>query len=292
MALTLGHPGAEKLSLTSEVLNDIPHIRRGEVPDCDTCRLIKSVRKQSREAPNNPATKKLERVFIDTWGPYKHLSLGGKRYMAVIVDEFSRMSWVFFMVHKSEVLKILPEWKSESELESGENLIKVRTDGAPELKKAVGLLEVIHETTTANTPEQNAKVERMNRTLVTKARSMLAGPGLPKRLWAEAIATACYLNNLLASHNNRKSPLEIWTGNKPSAKHLKVYGCVAYIHIDKNKRDKLDLNAKKGVFVGYRRSTKQYRILDPKTGTITEVSHVVFREHQLLKEPMSHHYVV
>ncbi|POS84578.1 hypothetical protein EPUL_005025, partial [Erysiphe pulchra] len=74
----LGHPGAEKLSLTSETICDMPYIRQSEVPDCNTCYLTKSVRKQSREAPRNSASKKLERVFIDTWGPYKYPSLGGK----------------------------------------------------------------------------------------------------------------------------------------------------------------------------------------------------------------------
>lgn len=213
-------------------------------------------------------------------GALQTAPLAGRRYMLVIVDEFSRMSWVFFMVHESDVLKILPEWRRESELESAEKLINVRTDEVPELKKAVGILKVIHETTTANTPEQNAKVERMNRTLVTKARSVLAGHGLPKSFWAEAMMTACYLNNILSTQDRKKSPLGLWTGRKPSVKHLKVYGCIAYIYIDKNKRDKLDLNARKGIFVGYRRSTKQYRIFDPKTGTIIESSHVIFVEDQ------------
>ena len=276
----LGHPGPEKLSLISQAVTGMPRIKNDHILDCNTCNLTKSVRKQSREIPENLASKCLERVFIDTWGPYKHTSLGGKQYMLVIVDEFSRMSWVYFMKHKSDVLNILPVWKREVELESGKKLVKVRSDGAPELKRAISDLLVIHETTTANTPEQNAKVERMNRTNVTKARSMLAGPGLPKRLWAEAMSTACYLNNITPSVNRHKSPFELWTGNKPSVKHLKVYGCVAYVYVDKNKRDKLDLNAKKGVFIGYRRSTKQYRILNPRTGSIIESSHVVFREDQ------------
>lgn len=274
----LGHPGGEKLSLISQAVAGMPLLRRGDAPDCNTCNLTKSVRKQSQEEPANMATKPLERVFIDTWGPYKHRSLSGKRFMLVIVDEFSRMSWVYFMAHKSDVLDILPNWKKEVELESGKYLVKIRTDRAPELKKAVSSLKVIHETTMADTPEQNAKVERMNRTIVMKARSMLAGPGLPKRLWAEAMATACYLNNLTPSADKRKSPYELWTGNKPSVKHLKVYGCIAYVHIDKSHRDKLDLNAKKGIFIGYCRTNKQYRVLDLKTGSIIESSHVTFKE--------------
>ena len=136
--------------------------------------------------------------------------------MLVIVDEYSRISWVYFMAQKSEVLKILPEWKHRAELESGERLVKVRSDGALELKKAINMIGSIHESTTADIPEQNAKVERMNRNIVTKARSMLAGPGLPKRLWAENMATACYLRNITPSLDSTKSPYEIWTGDRPN----------------------------------------------------------------------------
>lgn len=276
----LGHPGAEKLFLISQTVDGVPSIRKSESLDCHTCNSTKSVRHQSRQTPSNPAMKRLERVFMDTWGPYKYPSIGGSKYMLVIVDEFSRMSWVYFMAQKSDVLSVLPTWKNKVELESGEKLIKIRTDGAPELKKAVLNVGVIQEVTTADTPEQNAKAERMNRTIVTKARSMLIGPNLPKCLWAEAMATACYLRNLTPSVEKDKSPYEIWTGHRPNAKHLKVFGCIAYAHINKKNRDKLDENARKGIFVGYRQTTKQYRIFDPKNRKIIESSHVTFKENQ------------
>ena len=86
------------------------------------------------------------------------------------------------MTYKSDVAEKLLDWKQEAELESGENLIKIRSDGAPEFKKIVKAMGIIHELSTADTPEQNAKAERLNRTIVTKARSMLAGAALPKRL--------------------------------------------------------------------------------------------------------------
>ncbi|RKF60579.1 Retrovirus-related Pol polyprotein from transposon TNT 1-94, partial [Golovinomyces cichoracearum] len=263
-----GYPGAKKLSLASQAVTGMPSFQEADSPACNTCDLTKSIRFQRRGPSENPETKRLERVFIDVWGPYKHRSIGGKRYMFVIVDEYSCMSWVYFMAQKSEVLGLLPEWKHQVELESGERLIKVRSDGVLELKKAIKLLSSIHESTTANTPEQSGKVERMNRTIVTKARSMLAGPDLPKRLWAEAMATACYLRNITSSVEKTMSPYEIWTGHHPSVEHLKVFGCVAYVHVDKV------------IFVGYRKTTKQYRILDPKTGTIIESSHVTFKKDQ------------
>ena len=103
----LGHPGQEKLNILHQAVDGMPFIRTKPLSDCNTCNLTKSVRRQNREAPRNPACKKLERVFIDTWGPYKYPSIGGKRYMLVIIDEYSHMSWVYFMTYKSDVAQVI-----------------------------------------------------------------------------------------------------------------------------------------------------------------------------------------
>ena len=88
----LGHPGQEKMNLFHQAVDGMPCLQTKSLSDCNTCNLTKSVRRQNREPPKNPASKKLERVFVDTWGPYKHPSIGGNRYMLVIIDEYSRMS--------------------------------------------------------------------------------------------------------------------------------------------------------------------------------------------------------
>ena len=77
--------------------------------------------------------------------------------MLVIIDEYSRMSWVYFMTYKSDVAEKLLDWKQEAELESGENLIKIRSDGAPEFKKIVKAMGIIHELSTADTPKKMLK---------------------------------------------------------------------------------------------------------------------------------------
>ncbi|POS82235.1 hypothetical protein EPUL_006495, partial [Erysiphe pulchra] len=72
----LGHPEQEKLCLISQAVTDMPVIRRIYAPDCNTCSFTKSVRHQNREAPKNQSTQQLKRIFIDTWGPYRHFFLG------------------------------------------------------------------------------------------------------------------------------------------------------------------------------------------------------------------------
>lgn len=73
------------------------------------------------------------------------------------------------------------------------------------------------------------------------ARSMLYEKGLPKTFWAEAVYTAVYLLNRCPTKAVRdKTPIEAWSNRKPSAKHLKVFGCICYIHIPKEKRHKIE----------------------------------------------------
>ena len=95
------------------------------------------------------------------------------------------------------------------------------------------------------TPEQNGVSERMNRTLVEMVRSMLSDSKLPPRFWAEALATAAYLKNRSPARAvEGKTPVEALTGEKPNVGNLHSFGCIAYAHIPKDERHKLDPKAR------------------------------------------------
>jgi len=116
--------------------------------------------------------------------------------MLTITDDYSRKSWIYLSKIRDALYDNLVKWRKQVELEADLRLKAIRIDNAKELKKIGELLGVITETTTPYTPEQNGVAERLNRTLITKARSMLAAAELPKKLWGEAVYTACYLRNL------------------------------------------------------------------------------------------------
>ena len=75
-----------------------------------------------------------------------------------------------------------------------------------------------------------------------------------------------------------KNPQEVWTGKKPSIKHLKVFGCDAYVHVPKEKRSKLDNNTGKCIFIGYKDGMKGYKLWNPITKKTVYSRDVVFRE--------------
>ncbi|GLI63719.1 hypothetical protein VaNZ11_006773, partial [Volvox africanus] len=76
-----------------------------------------------------------------------------------------------------------------------------------------------------------------------------------------------------------KTPYELLTGVVPDVSLLRVFGCVAYAHVPKGKRDKLDSRAQKGTFLGYEANSKAYRIL-LGDGRIQITRDVVFLEDQ------------
>ena len=123
-----------------------------------------------------------------------------------------------------------------------EKKIKVlRTDNgrefcSKELEEFFKKCGIARQKATPYTPQQNGVAERMNKTLMERARSMLSGAGLGQELWAEAVDTACYLvNRSPSSALDDKTPQKVWTGKKPSLSHLRVFGCDAYVHVPKKK---------------------------------------------------------
>ncbi len=134
-----------------------------------------------------------------------------------------------------------------------------------------------HELTVPKTPEQNGIAEWMNKTLMETVRSMLADAKLPERFWAEALSTAVYLRNRSPTKSvEGMTPFEAWTGKKPKVDYLRVFGCIAYAHIPKDERKKLDSKAKKCIFLGYGTETKGYRLHDLKKAKVFYSRDVIF----------------
>lgn len=89
---------------------------------------------------------------------------------------------------------------------------------------------------------------------------------------------AYVINRLPLNPNNVKSPYEMIFGEKPTVKHLRVFGSICYVHVPKSRRSKLDAKAKKCIFVGYDVRKKGWKCLDPKTHSFVVSRDVVFDE--------------
>lgn len=113
--------------------------------------------------------------------------------------------------------------------------------------------------------EMNSVAERVNRTLVEKARTMLLASGTERKFWNEAVLAASYIKNrcptsALGKQFNDKTPAEIWYGFKPDLSNLRIFGSNCYNHIPVNNRLKFDAKSSKCIFLGYGSSTNTYRL--------------------------------
>ena len=109
--------------------------------------------------------------------------------------------------------------------------------------------------------KQNRITKRKNRTIMEAARAMLHDQDLPMHLWVEAARIAVYVQNRTPHRVlENKKPEEIFFGKKPKVGHLRIFDFPVYIHIPKEKRTKSDPSGKKGIFVGYSESLKDYKI--------------------------------
>ncbi|GAU36022.1 hypothetical protein TSUD_211600 [Trifolium subterraneum] len=133
--------------------------------------------------------------------------------------------------------------------------------------------------TTAYTPQQNGVSERKNRTLLNMVRSMIAGRGVPKVFWPEAVKWATHVMNRSPTLSVKDiTPEEAWSGIKPSVHHFRVFGCIAFAHVPDKQRTKLDDKSIKCVHLGVSDESKAYKLYDPIKKKIIISRDVIFEE--------------
>jgi len=120
------------------------------------------------------------------------------------------------------------------------------------------------EFTNSYTPQQIGAAKRKNKTIVEIARSKLKAKQLGNEFWAEAVHTAIYtLNRCSRRVVSKLTQKEAWSRYKPNIVHMRIFGCIAYAHVPKEKRKKLDDKSINCIFIRYNTKNKSYRLFDP-----------------------------
>ena len=282
----LGHLGVQNVKLLQSK-NLVVGMDLGdacELPFCEGCVEGKLHRLPFPRGESTRASSLLEIVHSDLCGPMRSESLGGARYVLTFIDDKSRKVFCYFLKSKSEVLERFKNFKAFVENDVGKRIKVLRSDNGGEycsleFKSFCESHGILHQKSAPYTPQQNGVAERMNRTLVESARCMIHAKDLPYKFWAEAVATACYVRNRSPTTAvDGETPEEAWSKTKPSVEHLRVFGCVAYAHVPKELRGKLDSKSEKCIFVGYCGESKAYRLYNMKSGKIIKSRDVVFNE--------------
>jgi len=165
--------------------------------------------------------------------------------------------WCFFLKSKKETVQAFRDFKTMTEKHSGDKILRFRCDnGRAEYDNAEfrGILTengISYEPSAPYTQNQNGVSERMNRTVMEKARTMLLEAHLPESFWAEAVNTAVYLHNRSPTRSlEGMTPYEAWNGVKPDLSNIRTFGCDTYMHVPEEARTKLESKTKKCVLLG------------------------------------------
>ena len=284
----LGHPSFRTVVELARsgtggiVITDMP----AKVPGLDACAACvagKSVHLPHKEGRER-ATEYLERVHIDIAGPMPVVSAGGREYVYVIVDDYTRAVYTKPLRLKSEAAEAFKSFKAIAENESGKRIREVLTDNAREL--SMGEMSRFCETegiklntTVPYHPASNGIAERTIGVLTNAVRAMLHDAGLPKSLWAEAFRTATYVRNRTPTKAlDGRTPYEMLYKVTPDLAELRAFGAPCAIVSPSEKLRKLDDRASMCVFVGYKYGGGGYRVWDPRKSIVVETRDITFYE--------------
>ena len=251
---------------------------------CHGCQEGKMVQRPFPSNQNKRHYKPFELLHLDTCGPMEVDSLGGSKYMLLIVDEGSGCMKGFCLRAKSESEDCIKRYIMAVQTQFDTKVKFVRHDGAREfaassIKEFYEDQGIEQQVTVPYAHQTNGTAERAIRTIVTIGRSMLHHAKLDKCFWAEAAMTAIYIKNRLPSPKYQdQTPFEIVNKFRPSVKHMRIFGCRAYVLTPKEKRSKWDPKAREGLFMGYEEVSKAYRVYDIEAGQVVISRDVTFDE--------------
>ncbi|GJR87841.1 ribonuclease H-like domain-containing protein [Tanacetum coccineum] len=150
-----------------------------------------------------------------------------------------------------------------------------------EMNQFCEMKRIKREFSVARTPKQNGVAERKNRTLIEAVKTMLADSKLLTTFWAEAVNTACHVQNrVLVIKPHNKTPYELFHGRTPSLSFMRPFGCPVIILNTLDHLGKFDGKADKGFFVGYSVNSKAFKVFNSRTRIVEETLHITFLENK------------
>jgi len=255
-------------------------------PICEPC----IAGKQHRHNIPRTATRRnkpLALIHTDLKGPMPVATPEGFRYWITFIDDSKRFWTVYFLKKKSDAFTAFKAYKAYAEKALGMQIMMTRDDkGGEYMGKEYEKFCVDHgisrQHTEPNEPHQNGVAERANRDIADGATTLLVEAKLPPSFWGLAVMAYVHTRNRTpTSALGGEIPYTGWKDKKPDISYFRVFGCLAYVLIRKEKRKALQPHSRKCIFVGYAYGTKAWLFWDPANKKFITSSHAVFDERYL-----------
>nr|GEY27531.1 putative ribonuclease H-like domain-containing protein [Tanacetum cinerariifolium] len=254
---------------------------------CVACYKRKQYRASCKTKVENLINKTLHLLHMDLFGPTFVKSLNKKTYCLVITDDYSRFTWVFFLGTNDETNGTLKSFITRLENLMNLRAKVIRCDNGTkfknkEINQFCKVKGIMTQHSVARTPKQNRVAKRRNRKFIEAARTRLADSKMPTTFWAEAVNTACYVQNkVLVTKPYNKTLYEVFHGITPVISFLRPFGCPVTILNTIDHIGKFDRKVDEGFFVGYSLNKADFHNLD----STFQVSHIptirIHKDHPL-----------
>ncbi|GJS87733.1 retrovirus-related pol polyprotein from transposon TNT 1-94 [Tanacetum coccineum] len=209
-----------------DLVTGLPRLKFEKDHLFSACQLGKNKKYTHKPKSENIIMEVLHTLYMDLCGPMRVQSINENKYILVIVDDYSRFTWVKFLRSKDETPEFVIKFLKQIQVGLNKTVRYIRTDNGTlfvnqvltELYESVG---IFYQKSVSRTPQQNDIVERQNCTLVEAARTMLIFFKALMFLWAEVVAIACYTKNRSLIHTrHKKTPYELVHDKNPDLKFL------------------------------------------------------------------------
>ena len=266
----------------------IPELKSKKI-ECKSCFQGKMARVAFRIS-NGRHKELFGLIHSDVCGPFEENAIGGYRYYVTFIDDKSRYTFVYLIRAKSEVFAKFRDFEVLIRNKYIKTIKILRSDNggeylSTEFDQFLKSKGIEKQLTVAYTPQQNGVAERMNRTIVESARTMMIHANLPKSYWGYAALNAVYVRNRCVSNVlDGKSAFEMVEGRIPDLEKLRVFGCICYAHVPDEKRKKLDVKAEKCIFLGLSNVSKAGIVENVSTKRIFTSRDIKFCEDSFLNQ--------
>ncbi|GJW98069.1 retrovirus-related pol polyprotein from transposon TNT 1-94 [Tanacetum coccineum] len=198
----------------------IPRLKFQKDHMCSACALGKSKKSSHQPKAEDTNQEKLYLLHMDLCGPMHMASINGKRYFLVVIDDYSRFTWVRFLRTKDEAPEAIIKCIKNSQVCLNATVRNVQTNNRTEF---------VNQTSVARTPQQNDVVERRNRTLVEAACTItpyeLMQDKKPDLSFFHVFGALCYPTNDNDDLGklDAKADIGIFVGYAPAKKAFRIY---------------------------------------------------------------------
>jgi hypothetical protein len=228
-------------------------------------------------------------------------SVDGFDSFITFTDDYSHYGYIYPIKERNEVLDKFKIFKAEVENQHNLKIKVVRSDRGEEyygrhtpydqvsgpFARFLQENNIVAQYSTPGEPQQSGVAKRRNRTLMDMVHSMMSYSNLPLSLWMEALKTDIHILNRVPSKAVPKTPYELWTGRKPSLKHLRVWGSPAKAKVFNPNIGKFDLKTVSCHFIGYPKKSKGFRFYCSDRYTkFVETRYVVILEDEMMRGSM------